>query len=120
SPIGNDAVEVSASLKAGRSGITFAPEYAQHGFRCQVHGRPDIVLEDVVEKRQLRFMGPTAAYAYLAMQQAIADSGLEEADISNLRTGLVAGSGGPSTSNFFTAFDTVMTKGSPKKMGPFM
>src|SRR5690606_7134043 len=74
----------------------------------------------VVEKRQLRFMGPTAAYAYLAMQQAIADSGLEEADISNLRTGLVAGSGGPSTSNFFTAFDTVMTKGSPKKMGPFM
>jgi 3-oxoacyl-[acyl-carrier-protein] synthase-1 len=120
SPIGNTAAEVDASLRAGRSGITFAPEYAQHGFRSQVHGQIDLVLEDVVDKRQLRFMGPVAAYAYLAMQQAVEDSGLEEADISNVRTGLIAGSGGPSTSNFFTAFNTVIEKGAPKKMGPFM
>jgi 3-oxoacyl-[acyl-carrier-protein] synthase-1 len=120
SPIGNTAAEVDASLRAGRSGITFAPEYAQHGFRSQVHGQIDLVLEDVIDKRQLRFMGPVAAYAYLAMQQAVEDSGLEEADISNVRTGLIAGSGGPSTSNFFTAFNTVIEKGAPKKMGPFM
>jgi 3-oxoacyl-[acyl-carrier-protein] synthase-1 len=120
SPIGNDAAEVAASLRAGRSGIVAAPEYTAHGFRSQVEGRPQIVLEDVIDKRQLRFMGPTAAYAYLAMQQAIADSGLTQAEVSNERTGLVAGSGGPSTSNFFTAFDAVISKGAPKKMGPFM
>lgn len=120
SPIGNTAAEVSDSLRAGRSGITFAEEYAEKGFRSQVHGKPDIVLEDHIDKRQLRFMGPTAAYAYLAMEQAIADSGLEESDVSNVRTGLIAGSGGPSTSNFFTAFETVKQKGSPKRMGPFM
>jgi 3-oxoacyl-[acyl-carrier-protein] synthase-1 len=120
SPIGNDAAEVAASLRAGRSGIVAAPEYTAHGFRSQVEGRPQIVLEDVSDKRQLRFMGPTAAYAYLAMQQAIADSGLTQAEVSNERTGLVAGSGGPSTSNFFTAFDAVISKGAPKKMGPFM
>jgi 3-oxoacyl-[acyl-carrier-protein] synthase-1 len=120
SPIGNTAAEVDASLRAGRSGITFAPEYARLGFRSQVHGQIDIVLEDVIDKRQLRFMGPVAAYAYLAMQQAVEDSGLEEADLSNVRTGLIAGSGGPSTSNFFTAFNTVIEKGAPKKMGPFM
>ena len=120
SPIGNTAAEVDASLRAGRSGITFAPDYAENGFRSQVHGQIDIVLEDVIDKRQLRFMGPVAAYAYLAMQQAVEDSGLEEADISNVRTGLIAGSGGPSTSNFFTAFNIVKDKGAPKKMGPFM
>ena len=120
SPIGNTAAEVSDSLRAGRSGITFAEEYAENGFRCQVHGRPDLVLEDHIDKRQLRFMGPTAAYSYLAMEQAIADSGLTEAEVSNEMTGLVAGSGGPSTSNFFTAFETVKKKGAPKRMGPFM
>ena len=120
SPIGNDAAEVTDSLRAGRSGIVFAPEYAEYNFRCRVHGRPRLVLEDAIEKRQLRFMGPTAAYAYLAMQQAIADSGLEPGDVSNERTGLIAGSGGPSTSNFFTAFDAVVNKGGPKRMGPFM
>ena len=120
SPIGNSAAEVSDSLRAGRSGIIFAEEYAENGFRCQVHGRPDLVLEDHIDKRQLRFMGPTAAYAYLAMEQAIADSGLGEAEVSHERTGLVAGSGGPSTSNFFTAFETVKKKGAPKRMGPFM
>ncbi len=120
SPIGNNLAEVEASLRAGRSGIVFEPTYAQHGFRSQVAGIPQIDLAEHIDKRQLRFMGPTAAYAYLSMQQAIADSGLSEADVSNERTGLVAGSGGPSTSNFFTAFDTVITKGAPKKMGPFM
>lgn len=120
SPIGNNAEEVEASLRAGRSGIVFAPEYAEHGFRSQVHGKPNIVLEDHIDKRNLRFMGPGAAYNFLAMEQAIKDSGLEESDVSNERSGLVMGSGGPSTSNFFVAFDTVINKGAPKKMGPFM
>ncbi len=120
SSIGNDATEVEASLRAGKSGIVFAPEYAEHGFRSQVHGMPQIVLEDHIDKRDLRFMGPGAAYNFLAMKQAIADSGLPESDVSNERTGLVMGSGGPSTSNFFAAFDAVINKGAPKKMGPFM
>lgn len=119
-PIGNSPAEVEASLRAGKSGISFQQDYADHGFRSQVAGIPDIVLEDVIDKRQLRFMGPTAAYAYLSMEQAIADSGLEEKDISNERTGLIAGSGGPSTSNFFNAHNTVIEKGAPKRMGPFM
>jgi 3-oxoacyl-[acyl-carrier-protein] synthase-1 len=120
SPIGNNAAEVEDSLRAGRSGITFSDVYAEHGFRSQVHGVPKIVLEDVIDKRQLRFMGPGAAFNYLAMEQAIADSGLEEGDVSNERTGLVMGSGGPSTSNFFIAHHTVIEKKAPKRMGPFM
>ncbi len=120
SPIGNSKEEVAASLRAGRSGIVFAPEYAEHGFRCQVHGKPEIALGEHIDKRQLRFMGPGAAYNYIAMAQAIADAGLEESDVSNERTGLVTGSGGPSTSNFFDAFNAVTQKGSPKRMGPFM
>lgn len=120
SSIGNDATEVEASLRAGKSGIVFAPDYAEHGFRSQVHGMPQIVLEDHIDKRDLRFMGPGAAYNFLAMKQAIADSGLEESDVSNERSGLIMGSGGPSTSNFFAAFDAVINKGAPKKMGPFM
>ncbi len=120
SPIGNDAAEVEASLRAGRSGIVFAPDYAEHGFRSQVKGQPQIVLEDHIDKRDLRFMGPGAAYNFLAMKQAIADSGLEPGDVSNERSGLIMGSGGPSTSNFFAAFDAVIHKGAPKKMGPFM
>jgi 3-oxoacyl-[acyl-carrier-protein] synthase-1 len=120
SPIGNDAAEVEASLRAGRSGIIFAPDYAEHGFRSQVKGQPQIVLEDHIDKRDLRFMGPGAAYNFLAMRQAIADSGLEPGDVSNERSGLIMGSGGPSTSNFFQAFDAVINKGAPKKMGPFM
>ena len=120
SSIGNDAAEVEASLRAGKSGISFAPDYAEHGFRSQVHGMPQIVLEDHIDKRDLRFMGPGAAYNFLAMKQAIADSGLRDSDVSNERSGLIMGSGGPSTSNFFAAFDAVLTKGAPKKMGPFM
>lgn len=120
SPIGNNAEEVTESLKQGRSGIVFAPEYSEHGFRSQVHGMPQIVLEDHIDKRNLRFMGPGAAYNFIAMEQAIKDSGLEEGDVSNPRTGLIMGSGGPSTSNFFEAHQTVIEKGSPKRMGPFM
>ena len=120
SPIGNNAEEVAASLRAGRSGIVFAPDYAEHGFRSQIHGMPQIVLEDHIDKRNLRFMGPGAAYNFLAMEQAVADSGLSAEDVSNPRTGLVVGSGGPSTSNFFEAHRIVMEKGSPKRMGPFM
>ena len=120
SPIGNNAAEVEASLRAGRSGIVFAPAYAEHGFRSQIHGMPQIVLEDHIDKRNLRFMGPGAAYNFLAMEQAIADSGLEASDVSNERTGLVMGSGGPSTSNFFQAHQIVIEKGAPKRMGPFM
>ena len=119
SSIGNGAEEVAESLKAGRSGISFAPEYAEHGFRSQVHGRPQIEVAEHIDKRQLRFMGDGAAYAFLAMQQAIADAGLEEGDVSNERTGLIAGSGGPSTKNMFEAHRIVIEKG-PMRLGlPF-
>ncbi|MEM1238025.1 MAG: beta-ketoacyl-ACP synthase I [Pseudomonadota bacterium] len=120
SPIGNNVDEVEASLRAGKSGIEFEPNYAENGFRSQVAGIPKIDVAEHIDKRQLRFMGPGAAYSYIAMEQAIADAGLDESDVSNERTGLIAGSGGPSTSNFFTAFDTVINKGAPKRMGPFM
>ncbi|MCC5960949.1 MAG: beta-ketoacyl-ACP synthase I [Rhodobacteraceae bacterium] len=120
SPIGNSTDEVAASLRAGRSGIVFAPEYAEHGFRSQIHGMPQITLEDHIDKRNLRFMGPGAAYNFLSMEQAIADSGLDDSDVSNERTGLIMGSGGPSTSNLFQAHKIVIEKGSPKRMGPFM
>ncbi|TCP41455.1 beta-ketoacyl-ACP synthase I [Rhodovulum marinum] len=120
SPIGNTVAEVEASLRAGRSGIRFEPAYAENGFRSQVAGIPQIDLEALIDKRQLRFMGPGAAYNFIAMDQAIKDSGLEDSDVSNERTGLIMGSGGPSTSNFFTAHQIVKEKGSPKRMGPFM
>lgn len=120
SPIGNNAAEVEASLRAGRSGIIAEENYTKHGFRSQVAGIPQIDLAANIDKRQLRFMGPGAAYNYIAMEQAVADSGLEESDVSNERTGLIMGSGGPSTSNFFDAHQIVIEKGSPKRMGPFM
>ncbi|RAP41002.1 beta-ketoacyl-[acyl-carrier-protein] synthase I [Rhodovulum viride] len=120
SPIGNSTAEVEASLRAGRSGIRFEPVYAENGFRSQVAGIPQIDLEASIDKRQLRFMGAGAAYNFLAMEQAIADAGLEPDEVSNPRTGLIMGSGGPSTANFFVAHKTVKEKGSPKRMGPFM
>ncbi|MGB7271051.1 MAG: beta-ketoacyl synthase N-terminal-like domain-containing protein, partial [Albidovulum sp.] len=120
SAIGNNVAEVEASLRAGRSGIVFAPDYAEHGFRSQIHGQPQIVLEDHIDKRNLRFMGDGAAYNFIAMDQAVADSGLEEKDVSNERTGLIMGSGGPSTKSFFRAHNIVRETGSPKRMGPFM
>ena len=119
SSIGNSASEVEASLRAGKSGIVFAPDYAEHGFRCRVHGQPNIVLEDHIDKRDLRFMGDGAAYTFIAMGQAVKDSGLSEADISNDRTGIIVGSGGPSTKAFFKAHNIVRETGSPKRIGPF-
>ncbi len=120
SSIGTDVDEVTQSLKEGRSGISFSQDAADHGFRSQVFGMPDIDVTEHIDKRQMRFMGPGAAYNYLAMEQAVSDSGLEENDVSNERTGLVMGSGGPSTSNFFNAHRIVIEKGAPKRMGPFM
>ncbi|HLT77990.1 MAG TPA: beta-ketoacyl-ACP synthase I [Ferrovibrio sp.] len=119
SSIGNNAEEVADSLKAGRSGIVFAEEYARLGFRSQVHGTVKIDLDAAIDRRQRRFMGDGAAYAYLAMEQAIADSGLEEREVVNERTGLIVGSGGPSTRNLIQAADITREKG-PKKIGPFM
>ncbi len=119
SPIGNNAAEVEASLRAGKSGIVFAPEYAEHGFRSRVHGQPQIVLEDHIDKRDLRFMGDGAAYNFIAMQQAVADSGLTPAEVSHERTGIIVGSGGPSTKSFFKAHNIVRETGSPKRIGPF-
>jgi 3-oxoacyl-[acyl-carrier-protein] synthase-1 len=120
SPIGNNIDEVTDALKIGRSGIAFEPEYAENGFRSRVAGIPDINPADHIDKRHMRFMGVGGGYNYLAMEQAIADSGLEPNEVSNERTGLIMGSGGPSTSNFYTAFDVVKNKGGPKRMGPFM
>ncbi|WP_212524779.1 beta-ketoacyl-ACP synthase I [Actibacterium sp. MT2.3-13A] len=119
SSIGNNAEEVTAALKAGRSGITANEAMAEHGFRSRVAGAIDIDPAEHIDKRALRFMGPGAAYAHIAMQQAIADSGLEESDIVNPRTGLVAGSGGPSTSAMFAAHQTVLQTGATKRIGPF-
>jgi len=119
SPIGNDKAEVIESLKTGRSGITFAPEYQEMGFRSHVHGSLKVDLEDRIDRKLLRFMGDGAGYNYLAMEEAIADSGLEPSDISNPRTGLIMGSGGPSTRNMMQAFDTAREK-SPKRVGPYM
>ena len=119
SSIGTSAEEVTASLKAGKSGIVSAPEYVEHGFRSQIHGRVDINVAEHIDKRTLRFMGPGSAYAHIAMQQAIADAGLPEDKVSNIRTGLIAGSGGPSTSAMLTAHQIVIEKGAPKRIGPF-
>ena len=95
SSIGNNASEVLTSLKEGRSGLSFAPEYAEKGFRCHVHGKPDLDPVDHIDKRQMRFMGDGAAFNFIAMEQAIADSGLQKSDISNPRTGLIVGSRRP-------------------------
>jgi 3-oxoacyl-[acyl-carrier-protein] synthase-1 len=119
SPIGNNADEVLASLKAGKSGIVASPEMAEHGFRSQIAGTVKLDIAEHIEKRALRFMGPGAAYAYIAMGQAIADAGLDEATVSNPRTGLIAGSGGPSTSAMFTAHNIVKDTGATKRIGPF-
>ncbi|MEP1355707.1 MAG: beta-ketoacyl-ACP synthase I [Tateyamaria sp.] len=119
SSIGNNADEVLASLKAGASGIVASDEMAEHGFRSQIAGTLKLDVAEHVEKRTLRFMGPGAAYAYIAMSQAIADAGLDESDIVNPRTGLVAGSGGPSTSAMLAAHQTVLKTGATKRIGPF-
>lgn len=119
SSIGNNVSEVTNSLRNGTSGIVAAPEYTELGFRSQVHGTVKLDVADHVDRKQLRFMGEGAAYAVLAMEQVIADAGLEDHQVSNERSGLVAGSGGPSTANLLAAFDITREKG-PKRIGPYM
>jgi 3-oxoacyl-[acyl-carrier-protein] synthase I len=117
SSIGNNVQEVTASLREAKSGIVPAEKYKELGFRCQVHGQPNYDLE-TIDRRVRRFMGDGAAWNYVAMQQAIADSGLEDSDVKNDRTGIIMGSGGPSTRTIVQAADTTREKG-PKRVGPF-
>ena len=119
SSIGNNKDEVLDSLREGRSGITFCEVYRDLGFRSHVHGSLKVTLEDVLDRKVRRFMGDGAAYNYLAMEQAVADAGLTQDEVSNERTGLIMGSGGPSTKNLVLAADTVREKGA-RKVGPFM
>lgn len=119
SSIGNNVETVKNSLMNQKSGIVSSDIYKEMGFRSQIHGEVKINLEDHIDKKQLRFMGAGAAYSVLAMEQAIADSGLTNEEVSNPRTGLIAGSGGPSTANLLQAFDVAREKG-PKRVGPFM
>jgi 3-oxoacyl-[acyl-carrier-protein] synthase-1 len=119
SSLGNNLAEVDESLRAARSGLRFNPQYAERGLRSQVSGRPALDLEAAVDRRTLRFMGDAAAYAFLSLQQAIAQSGLQPNEVSNPRTGLVAGSGGASSLNQVWAADTLRAKGI-KRVGPMM
>jgi 3-oxoacyl-[acyl-carrier-protein] synthase-1 len=118
SSIGNSAQEVLASLREAKSGIVKADKYAELGFRCQVHGAPKLDLDGMIDRKVRRFMGEGAAWNYIAMEQAVRDAGLEEKDVSNERTGLIMGSGGPSTRAIVQAADNTREKG-PKKVGPF-
>jgi len=118
SSIGNNTQEVLASLREAKSGIVRADKYAELGFRCQVHGAPRLDAEEVVDRRAMRFLGGGAAWNHVAMEQAIRDSGVEEKEISNVRTGIVMGSGGPSCRAIIDAADTARSKG-PKRVGPF-
>ena len=118
SSLGNNAQEVSAALAEGKSGISAMPEFAELGFRSQVAGQPTLNVEEAVDKRVRRFMGDGAAWNYVAMQQAIADAGLEEDTVQNPMTGLIMGSGGPSTKALIAAADTARNA-SPKRVGPF-
>ena len=119
SSIGNNVEEVTNALRNGTSGIVAAPEYTELGFRSQVHGTIKLDVTEHIDRKQLRFMGEGAAYAVLAMEQAIADAGLDDHLVSHVKTGLVAGSGGPSTANLMAAFDITREKG-PKRIGPYM
>lgn len=118
SSIGNNTQEVLASLREAKSGIIKAKDYAERGFRCQVHGAPTLNWEEHIDRKVRRFMGAGAAWNYIAMTQAIVDAGLEEDDVSHERTGLIMGSGGPSTHAIVQAADITREKG-PRKVGPF-
>lgn len=118
SSIGNNVDEVLDSLRQARSGITRSEEYAELGFKCQVIGRPDLDVEQALDRRTRRFMGEGAAWNYIAMQQAIEDSGLAEDQVSNPRTGMIMGSGGPSTHAIVLAAD-ITRKSGPRRVGPF-
>jgi 3-oxoacyl-[acyl-carrier-protein] synthase I len=118
SSIGNNTQEVLASLREGKSGISRAEKYAELGFRCQVEGAPNLKAEELIDRRAMRFLGGGAAWNHVAMEQAIRDAGLEAGEISNERTGLIMGSGGPSTRTIVESADLTRTKG-PKRVGPF-
>jgi 3-oxoacyl-[acyl-carrier-protein] synthase-1 len=119
SPIGNNTQEVVASLREAKSGISFAEKHQELGFKSQVQGAPAIDLDAMIDRRAKRFMGDTAAYAFISMEQALRDSGLEEKDIVNERTGLIVGSGGPSVRNIVAAADITRENKSPRRIGPF-
>ena len=119
SSIGNNKSEVTDSLRAGRSGIEFIPEYEELGFRSHVAGTVKINTEELIDRKLRRFMGSSAAYNYIAMKEAVEDSGLEDDMVSNVRTGLIAGSGGASTENVALAIDTLRAKGL-RRVGPYM
>ncbi len=118
SSIGNNTQEVLASLREAKSGISRAEDYARLGFRCQVHGAPSLNAEEAVDRRAMRFHGGGTAWNHVAMDQAIRDAGLEDTDVSNERTGIIMGSGGPSTRSIVEAADVARAKG-PKRVGPF-
>jgi 3-oxoacyl-[acyl-carrier-protein] synthase-1 len=118
SSIGVDAKEVLVSLRETKSGIRAAPEYAELGFRSQVEAKPQLDWETLVDRRAARFLAQGTGFAHIAMEQAIADSGLEESEVSNVRTGLIVGSGGPSTRAIIESAETAKTRG-PKRVGPF-
>ncbi|PZO77219.1 MAG: beta-ketoacyl-ACP synthase I [Mesorhizobium amorphae] len=119
SSIGSDAAEVTASLRDARSGITHSDVFAEHGFRCQVWGKPALDPTELVDRRAMRFLGLGGAWNHVAMEQAIKDAGLEQDDITNERTGIIMGSGGPSTRTIVEAADTTRKNTSPKRVGPF-
>jgi len=118
SSIGNNTQEVLASLREARSGISRAEKYAALGFRCQVHGAPTLAADEAIDRRAMRFLGGGAAWNHVAMEQAIRDAGLEPAEISHEMTGIIMGSGGPSTRTIVEAADVARSKG-PKRVGPF-
>ena len=117
--LGNNQEEVYQSLLNSKSGISFSEEYKEHNLKSRIHGKPNIKLEDHVDRKTIRFMGSGSAYNYIAMKQAINDSGLEEKDVSNFKSGIVMGSGGPSIENVILAADKTRAK-TPKLMGPFI
>jgi 3-oxoacyl-[acyl-carrier-protein] synthase I len=120
SSIGNDAAEVTASLRDAKSGISFSSDFAEHGFKCQVWGKPQLDPTDLVDRRAMRFLSQGGAWNHVAMKQAIADSGLEESDYAqNERVGIIMGSGGPSTRTLIEAADITIKNNSPKRIGPF-
>ena len=118
SSIGNNTQEVLASLREAKSGIVRADKYAELGFRCQVHGAPTLAPEEAIDRRAMRFLGGGAAWNHVAMEQAIRDAGLDDHEVSHERTGIIMGSGGPSTRAIVESADTTRSKG-PKRVGPF-
>ena len=117
--LGNNQKEVYESLLNTKSGITFCEEYKEYNLKSNIHGKPNIKFEDYVDRKVMRFMGAGSAYNYIAMDEAVKDSGLEEKDVSNILTGMIMGSGGPSIENVILAADKTREK-NPKKMGPFV